>query len=71
MTTDHAKRVAETLAVAIQMGGGPSANYAADALRAFVDKTTQIAPTRKLSRGIGDDFPPIFRGSETIGRLVV
>ena len=27
--------VAETLAVAIQMGGGPSLNYAADALRAF------------------------------------
>ena len=27
--------VAETLAVAIQMGGGPSVNYAADALRAF------------------------------------
>lgn len=27
--------VAETLGVAIQMGGGPSINYAADALRAF------------------------------------
>ena len=27
--------VAETLGVAIQMGGGPSMNYAADALRAF------------------------------------
>jgi AhpD family alkylhydroperoxidase len=29
------QEVAETLAVAIQMGGGPNANYAADALRAF------------------------------------
>ena len=29
------QEVAEALAVAIQMGGGPSANYAADALRAF------------------------------------
>jgi len=27
--------VAEAVAVAIQMGGGPSVNYAADALRAF------------------------------------
>jgi AhpD family alkylhydroperoxidase len=29
------QEVAETLGVAIQMGGGPSVNYAADALRAF------------------------------------
>lgn len=29
------QEVAEALAVAIQMGGGPSVNYAADALRAF------------------------------------
>ena len=29
------QEVAEALAVAIQMGGGPNANYAADALRAF------------------------------------
>lgn len=29
------QEVAETLGVAIQMGGGPSMNYAADALRAF------------------------------------
>ncbi len=30
---------AETLAVAIQMGGGPSVNYAADALRAYDELT--------------------------------
>ncbi len=29
------QEIAEALAVAIQMGGGPSVNYAADALRAF------------------------------------
>lgn len=29
------QEVAETLAVAIQMGGGPCVNYAADALRAY------------------------------------
>ena len=29
------QEVAEILAVAIQMGGGPSVNYAADALRAY------------------------------------
>ena len=29
------QELAEALAVAIQMGGGPSVNYAADALRAF------------------------------------
>jgi AhpD family alkylhydroperoxidase len=29
------QEVAEVLAVAVQMGGGPSVNYAADALRAF------------------------------------
>lgn len=29
------QEVAEALAVAIQMGGGPSVNYASDALRAF------------------------------------
>lgn len=29
------QEVAEALGVAIQMGGGPSMNYAADALRAF------------------------------------
>jgi len=29
------QEVAEALGVAIQMGGGPSVNYAADALRAF------------------------------------
>lgn len=29
------QEVAEALAVAIQMGGGPSLNYAADALRAY------------------------------------
>lgn len=29
------QEVAETLAVAIQMGGGPAVNYATDALRAF------------------------------------
>lgn len=29
------QEVAEALGVAIQMGGGPSLNYAADALRAF------------------------------------
>lgn len=29
------QEVAEALGVAIQMGGGPNANYAADALRAF------------------------------------
>lgn len=29
------QEVAEALAVAIQMGGGPNVNYAADALRAF------------------------------------
>jgi AhpD family alkylhydroperoxidase len=30
------KEVAEALGVAIQMGGGPSVNYAADAYRAFL-----------------------------------
>jgi AhpD family alkylhydroperoxidase len=29
------QEVAEVLAVAVQMGGGPSVNYAADALRAY------------------------------------
>lgn len=29
------QEVAEAIAVAIQLGGGPSVNYAADALRAF------------------------------------
>ncbi len=29
------QEVAESVAVAIQMGGGPSVNYAADALRAY------------------------------------
>jgi AhpD family alkylhydroperoxidase len=29
------QEIAETLAVAIQMGGGPAVNYATDALRAF------------------------------------
>ena len=29
------QEVAESLAIAIQMGGGPALNYAADALRAF------------------------------------
>lgn len=29
------QEVAETLGVAVQMGGGPSLNYASDALRAF------------------------------------
>jgi AhpD family alkylhydroperoxidase len=29
------QEVAEILAVAVQMGGGPSVNYAADALRAY------------------------------------
>ncbi len=29
------QEIAEALGVAIQMGGGPSVNYAADALRAF------------------------------------
>lgn len=33
--------VAEALGVAIQMGGGPSVNYAADALRAFDQFTAQ------------------------------
>ena len=32
--------IAEALAVAVQMGGGPAVNYAADALRAF----DQLAP---------------------------
>lgn len=36
------EEVAEALAVAIQMGGGPSVNYAADALRAF-DQLTPAA----------------------------
>jgi AhpD family alkylhydroperoxidase len=42
------QEVAEALAVAIQMGGGPNANYAADALRAFDqfwEKAAQLAPT--------------------------
>jgi AhpD family alkylhydroperoxidase len=42
------QEVAEALAVAIQMGGGPNANYAADALRAFDqfwEKTARLAPT--------------------------
>lgn len=34
-TGANRQEVAEALAVAIEMGGGPSANYAADALRAF------------------------------------
>lgn len=34
-TGANRQEVAEALAVAIQMGGGPSVNYAADALRAF------------------------------------
>jgi len=36
------QEVAEALAVAIQMGGGPSVNYAADALRAF----DELAPAK-------------------------
>lgn len=42
------QEVAEALAVAIQMGGGQNANYAADALRAFdqfSEKATRLAPT--------------------------
>lgn len=42
------QEVTEALAVAIQMGGGPSANYAADALRAFDQfrvKAGELAPT--------------------------
>lgn len=42
------QEAAEALAVAIQMGGGPSANYAAEALRAFDQfwtKATELAPT--------------------------
>jgi len=35
------QEVAESLAVAIQLGGGPSVNYAADALRAY----DQFAPS--------------------------
>jgi AhpD family alkylhydroperoxidase len=35
------QEVAETLAVAIQMGGGPAVNYATDALRAY----DEFAPT--------------------------
>ena len=35
---------AETLAVAIQMGGGPSVNYATDALRAFDEFSAESAP---------------------------
>src|SRR5690242_13757983 len=36
------QEVAEALAVAVQMGGGPAVNYAADALRAF----DELAPER-------------------------
>ena len=42
------QEAAEALAVAIQMGGGASANYAADALRAFDQfwrKAAEFAPT--------------------------
>ena len=42
------QEVAEALAVVIQMGGGPNANYAADALRAFDQfqtKASALAPT--------------------------
>jgi len=34
-TGANREEIAEALGVAIQMGGGPSVNYAADALRAF------------------------------------
>jgi AhpD family alkylhydroperoxidase len=36
------QQFAEALAVAIQMGGGPSVNYAADALRAFDEFAPEI-----------------------------
>jgi AhpD family alkylhydroperoxidase len=39
------QEVGEALAVAIQMGGGPSANYAADALRAFDQFSRKSAVT--------------------------
>lgn len=38
------QEVAEILGVAIQMGGGPSVNYAADALRAFDQAAEPAAP---------------------------
>jgi len=38
------QEVAEILAVTIQMGGGPSVNYAADALRAFDQWAPPPAP---------------------------
>lgn len=47
-TSATRQEVAEALVVAIQMGGGPNANYAADALRAFdqfSEKTVVRAPT--------------------------
>jgi AhpD family alkylhydroperoxidase len=41
------QEVAEALGVAIQMGGGPSVNYAADALRAF----DQLSPAPAIESG--------------------
>lgn len=38
------QEVAEAVAVAIQLGGGPSVNYAADALRAFDQFSPAPAP---------------------------
>lgn len=43
------QEVAEALGVAIQMGGGPSVNYAADALRAFDQFEAQASPARRTS----------------------
>jgi AhpD family alkylhydroperoxidase len=43
------QEVAEALGVAIQMGGGPSVNYAADALRAFDQFEAQASPMRRPS----------------------
>lgn len=48
--------VAEALAVAVQMGGGPNANYAADALRAydqfFAQDSRRLELTRAQSSGV-------------------
>jgi AhpD family alkylhydroperoxidase len=43
------QEVAETLGVTIQMGGGPSVNYAADALRAFDQFEAQATPVRRIA----------------------
>ena len=40
------QEVAEALAVAIQLGGGPAVNYATDALRAYDELAPQLLASR-------------------------